>query len=154
MKQEQAKELTTNERVAESVKVPGPKLVLEVLRKKDNGLVLLEEVQKDYEAFFPVICKGDQVTSINVGDYVAVVPGRDYGVIHLYGKEYMLCTLYDVDYAVTESYAKAHDTYEKERAASKPTNMAQELAKAKIDSGIFKNKESKPLGVKIINRDN
>lgn len=113
----------------------------------------MDEVQKDYEAFFPVICKGDQVTSINVGDFVAVVPGRDYGVIHLYGKEYMLCTLYDVDYAVTADYAKAHDTYEKERAAAN-TNINQTLAKAKIDSSIFKGNEKKSTGVAIINKNN
>lgn len=153
MKQEQAKEKSVNEQVAESVKVLGPKLVLEVLRKKDNGIVLMDEAKKEYEHFFPVIAVGDQPGSLKVGDYVAVVPGRDYGVIHLYGKEYIVCTVYDVEYAVTAEYASQHDAYEKTREAAK-TNIQAELAKAKIDSGIFKDKNSKDLGVKIINRTN
>lgn len=153
MKQEQAKEKSVNEQVAETVKVTGPKLVLEVLRKKDNGIVLIEETKKEYEHFFPVIVIGDQVATIKTGDYVAVVPGRDYGVIHLYGKEYIVCTIYDVEYVVTSEYASQHEGYEKAREASK-TNIQAELAKAKIDSGIFKDKTSKDLGVKIINRPN
>ena len=63
MKQEQAKELTTNERVAASVKVAGSKVLLEVLRKKDSGLILIADQQKAFESFFPIIIKGEQVHS-------------------------------------------------------------------------------------------
>lgn len=148
MKQEQAKELTTNERVAASVKVAGSKVLLEVLRKKDSGLILIADQQKAFESFFPIIIKGEQVHSFEVGDYVAVKPGVDFPLIFLYGKEYMLCNLFEIEYGVTNSYAAVHEQYEKEREASKATT-GKLLSDAKKGAEMF-SKEVIPNKAPII----
>jgi len=130
MKQEQAKEQSKNEslndRVKQSVKVAGSKVLLEVLRIENSGLIILSDQQKNYETFFPIILKGEQVHTFEVGDFVAVKPNVDFPLIFLYGKEYMLCNLFEIEYGVSPSYPALHKQYEEERKAKEMLKLDSE----------------------------
>lgn len=148
MKQEQAKEQakteSLNDRVKQSVKVAGSKVLLEVLRKPVSGLIHLEDTQKQFENFFPIILKGEQVHTFEVGDFVAVKPNVDFPLIFLYGKEYMLCNLFEIEYGVSPSYPAIHAQYEEERKAKERLTLvdAAALKKGKIFTAPIEKKKT------------
>ena len=102
------------------VKPIGQKILLKVLRREDNGLILADKDVKEFEAFFPVVAIGERITNFQVGDYVALIPERKFGIIpDMTGEtedEFMLVTEYDIDYKVTKEYAEKAKTWKRKES--------------------------------------
>jgi hypothetical protein len=125
-----------HEKVKSNIKVTNNKILLQVLRKKDSGIISLTEEQKKFETYFPVLVSGSPL--VDVGDYVCLKPGKQYGITKLYGMDFMILDTYDIDHIVSQEYAMESDSYE-----GKEKNIESLLNEAKKESTLFSDVKEK-----------
>ena len=125
-----------HEKVENNIRVINNKVLLQVLRKKDSGIISLTEEQKEFETYFPVIVSGSPFVSS--GDYVALKPEKKYGITKLYGMEFMILDTYDIDHIVSKEYALEADSYK-----TTEKNIHSLLDEAKSDSKLFTDRKNK-----------
>lgn len=124
------------EKVENNIRVINNKVLLQVLRKKDSGIISITEEQKEFETYFPVIVSGSPFVSS--GEYVALKPEKKYGITKLYGMEFMILDTYDIDHIVSQEYAMEADSYK-----TTDKNIESLLNDAKKDTSLFKDVKEK-----------
>lgn len=115
--------------IREHIKVLGNKVLLRVLRKKHSGILTVDDKSMEFEDYFPIIAVGDTVRTLVPGDFAGLEPGGKWGVTKLFGEEFLIVDSFRIDHAVSEHYAKTHDSYKDDSI-----NIMTEAVKAEAEA--------------------
>jgi len=113
--------------------VPPNKILVRISREKASEILLVNKNTTKFKPYHRVFATGKGIDYITTDDYVSLKPEIKFEIFKIFGEEFIITDVYNIDYIASEFLAENYKNYENpEQDFAEIANKIQKDAASEI----------------------